>query len=123
MKEAALGFGLILAIGLSYLWFNGLLIKSTGMTDKELNQQLTEQSQRIFLDHASGNIIFIRDIGGTEVPVDSLSFYINNRQINATCSDSNITINNTVKCTLSEHCSGKRISVTSAGNHDSIDCA
>lgn len=122
MKEAAVGIGLIIAIGFAYLWFNGLLIKSTGLTDKELEQQLTSQGQRIFLDHATKDIVFIRDIGGTDVPVDTLGFFIDDKPVNATCSATNITVNDTIKCVLSENCSGKRIRVTSVGNHDSIDC-
>jgi hypothetical protein len=124
MKELALGLGIIVAVGFAYLWFNGILLKSTGLTEQELHNQLISQGQRIFIDDARNDIVVFRGIGTYNVSVGSLTILIEDTPVSSfSCSDAYVPLNSTIICRLSQSCSGKRLKAIAPGNHDSVACA
>lgn len=114
-------------VGFAFVWFTRVSELATQQTQAQLEEQLTQQAQKIRIDAVTSTTVTVRNSGSQIIPTSRLTFFVAGEV--RTCIpalSANLAIGATVTCTWSgPSCSEgakKPIKVTAPGGSDSVNC-
>lgn len=114
-------------VGFAFVWFNRVGQLTTEQTQQQLQNQLSQQAQKIRIDAATTTVAAIRNIGTSSIPLAQITLFINSasRQCSPWVPAIDLAPGATATCTWTgAACVAGTdiIKVTAPGGSDSIKC-
>lgn len=113
-------------VGFAFVWFTRVSELATQQTQAQLEEQLTQQAQKIRIDAVASTAdrVTVRNSGSQSIPLNKISVFVAGGS--RTCTwlpTGDLAVGATTTCTWSGACtSGQLIKVTAPGGSDSVNC-
>ncbi|MBS3050856.1 MAG: hypothetical protein J4400_01785 [Candidatus Aenigmarchaeota archaeon] len=112
-------------VGFAFVWFQRVAQTATDSTDTQLQQQLSQQAQKIRIESAAGTAVNLRNTGSQSIPASAVAIFVNGTATTSgNCPSVPQAAGSVFACSSTAAvCSGSStIRVTAPGNSDQIIC-